>query len=277
MYKWEKKIFENLSRFLAWRRSLSLKLIDAFYRFLVYLGEFFYFSQKTFVWLFRKPFRYKLFIEQFNTCGVNSLPIIILVSLFTGMVFALQSTYAFRLFNAESMVGSTVGLSLTRELAPVFAALMVTARVGSSMAAELGTMKVTEQVDALEAMAVYPHQYLVVPRVVSATIMLPLLTVVFNFVGIVGAYLVGVVLMDIPAGPFVYRIEQFVDPEDVYGGIIKAAVFGFLLGSISCFEGMRTKQGARGVGISTTRAVVISSVSVLVTDYFLAQIILEYF
>lgn len=245
--------------------------------FINYLGEFFSFNKKTLSWCFKKPLRAKLFMEQFHNCGVDSLPIIFLVSLFTGMVFALQTTYAFRIFNAETMVGSTVGLTLARELAPVFTALMVTARVGSQMAAELGSMKVSEQVDALEAMAIFPHQFLVVPRVVACTIMVPLLTVVFNFIGVVGSYLIGVVLMGIPKGPFVFRLEQFVDPNDVLGGILKAVFFGFLLSSVACFEGMRTKQGARGVGLSTTRAVVIASVSVLIVDYFLTQLILEIF
>ena len=225
----------------------------------------------------RKPFRSKLFIDQFNRIGVDSLPIIGLVSVFTGMVFALQTTYAFRLFGAETMVGATVGLSLTREIAPVFAALMITSRMGSAMAAELGTMKVSEQVDALEAMAVHPHQYLVVPRVVATTLMLPLHTIIFDFVGVLGSYFVGVVLMHISEGPFVFRLEQMVEIDDVVGGVVKAAIFGFLLGSLSCFEGLRTKNGARGVGISTTRAVVISSVCILVSDYFLTQLILELF
>ncbi len=244
---------------------------------ILYLGEFYAFTAGTFYWSFKKPFRWRLFIEQFNRIGVDSIPIIALVGLFTGMVFALQSTYAFRLFNAETMVGSVVGMSLAREIAPVFAALMVTARMGSAMAAELGTMQVTEQIDALHAMAVYPQQYLVVPRVVAATLMLPLLTVIFNFIGIMGAYLVAVYLMHIPEGPFIYRLQQFVEPKDIMGGIIKAMIFGLILGLISCFEGFRTNNGAKGVGISTTRAVVLSSVTVLIVDYFLTQIILEYF
>lgn len=247
----------------------------AFRKLMCYLGDFWFFCRDSFYWLVRPPFRYKLFIDQFNAIGVDSIPIIVLVSVFTGMVFALQTTYAFRLFSAETLVGSTVGLSLSREIAPVFAALMITARVGSGIAAELGTMRVTEQIDALESMAVYPHQYLVVPRVFTAMIMVPLHTVIFNFVGILGAYFVGVVLLEIPSGPFLQRLYQFVDPKDVVGGVIKAAFFGFLLGSISCFEGFRTKHGARGVGISTTRAVVLSSVCILVADYFLTQIILE--
>lgn len=252
-------------------------VINKFNDIVLYLGEFYNFCARSFYWLVKPPFRQQLFVDQFNRIGVDSLPIIGLVGLFTGMVFALQSTYAFKLFNAETMVGSVVGLSLTREIAPVFAALMVTARMGSSMAAELGTMRVTEQIDALDAMAVFPHQYLVVPRVFSTTLMLPLLTIFFNFIGIVGAYLVGVILMNIPEGPFFYRLEQFVDADDIMGGVIKAAFFGFILGSISCYEGFHAKNGAKGVGIATTRAVVLSSVSVLIVDYFLTQVILEYF
>ena len=246
-----------------------------YYKIINYLGDFFVFCSASFQWVFRRPFRHRLFIDQFNHIGVDSIPIIFLVSIFTGMVFALQTTYAFRLFNAESMVGATVGLSLTREIAPVFAALMITARVGSSMAAELGTMRVSEQIDALESMAVYPHHYLVVPRVFTATFMVPLHTIIFDFVGVMGSYFVGVILLGIPKGFFMIRLTDMVDPGDVLGGVAKAAVFGFILASISCFEGFRTKNGAKGVGISTTRAVVISSVSILIIDYFLTQIILE--
>ncbi len=247
-----------------------------FYLIINYLGDFFIFCKQTFVWTFKKPYRHKLLIDQFNIIGVESIPIIALVSIFTGMVFALQTTYAFRLFNAETLVGGTVGLSLSREIAPVFAGLMVTARMGSSMAAELGTMKVSEQIDALDSMAVYPHQYLVVPRVIACSLMVPLHTALFDFIGVLGSYFVGVSLLHIPAGPFVYRLEQMVDPKDVIGGVLKAIFFGFILGSLSCFEGFRTKNGAKGVGLATTRAVVFSSVTILVADYFLTQLILEF-
>ncbi len=246
------------------------------YHIVNYLGDFYIFCVNSFLWLVRRPFRHRLFLDQFNSIGVDSIPIIMLVSVFTGMVFALQTTYAFRMFSAESLVGATVGLSLSREIAPVFAALMVTARIGSGMAAELGTMRVSEQIDALDAMAVSPHQYLVVPRVFTSMLMVPLHTAIFDFIGVMGAYLVGVVLLEIPEGPFMFRLEQMVEPKDIIGGVLKAAFFGFVLGSISCFEGFRTKNGAKGVGISTTRAVVISSVLILVTDYFLTQLILEF-
>lgn len=264
----KKNLWEQLQKYAL--KSSSINSV------IHYLGEFYHFCKESFVWLWRKPFRSHLFIDQFNRIGVDSIPIIGLVSIFTGMVFALQTTYAFRLFSAETLVGATVGLSLTREIAPVFASLMITSRMGSAMAAELGTMKVSEQVDALESMAVYPHQYLVVPRVFACMLMVPLHTIIFDFVGIIGAYLVGVGLLGVPAGPFMQRLQQMVDPGDVMNGVIKALVFGFLIGSISCFEGLRTKNGAKGVGISTTRAVVLSSVTVLIADYFLTQLILEF-
>ncbi|MDO8519425.1 MAG: ABC transporter permease, partial [Deltaproteobacteria bacterium] len=182
-------------------------------------GKFAQFSSQFFRWISQKPIRWRLFFAQLNSIGVDSAPIIFLVSFFTGAVFALQTGYAFRLFNAETLVGSTVGLSLTRELAPVFTALMVIARMGSSMAAELGSMRVTEQIDALETMAVNPYHYLVVPRVAASVVMMPLLTMLFNFIGMVGAYLVGVGLLDIPAGPFMNRMEYYVEPKDLFGGL----------------------------------------------------------
>lgn len=239
------------------------------------VGLFFHFTLQFFRWIPEKPFRWGLLFKQMNIIGVDSTPIILLVSLFTGAVFALQTGYAFRLFNAESLVGATVALSLTREIAPVFSALMVTSRAGSAMAAELGTMRVTEQIDALEAMAVHPLHYLLVPRVLSTTVMMPLLTTIFNFVGFLGAYLVGVVLLNIPEGPFLMRMRQYVEADDLYAGLFKSAVFGFLLSTISCYQGYKTSGGAAGVGLSTTRAVVISSVTILVVDYFLTQWILE--
>lgn len=239
------------------------------------LGDLARFTGLYFRWLPERPIRWRLIFQQMNVIGVDSTPIILLVSLFTGAVFALQTGYAFRLFNAETMVGSTVALSLTREIAPVFTALMVISRVGSAMAAEIGSMKVTEQIDALETMAINPYHYLVVPRVLGAMVMVPLLTVVFNFVGFVGAYLVGVGLLEIPEGPFLNKMEHYVGTDDLYGGLVKALVFGFLLAVISCYHGYKTSGGAKGVGLSTTRAVVFSSVTVLVVDYFLTQWILE--
>ena len=241
------------------------------------MGEFLLFCSNFFTWIFRPPFRKFYFFKQLEFIGVRSFPIIALTSTFTGMVFALQTGYAFRQFNAEAFVGSTVGLALTREIAPVFTALMVIARAGSAMAAEIGSMKVTEQVEALEAMAVNPVQFLVVPRVLSSMVMLPLLTGFFNFVGILGAYLVAVHVLNIGATIFKEKLMYYVDSTDILGGLIKSIVFGLVLALISCYYGYQTKGGAEGVGRSTTRAVVVSSVVVLVLDYFLTSWILELF
>lgn len=240
------------------------------------LGSWCEFIGQSLTWLVRPPFRFDQLLRQMEFVGVKSTGIIVLTALFTGAVFALQTGKVYALFNMESMVGATVGLSLTREIGPVFAALMVTARACSSMAAELGTMRVTEQIDALEAMAISPLQYLVVPRLVATTIMVPLLTMLYNYVGVIGSYIVGIYLLGINEGPFMYRLYYYVDAKDIWGGLIKAAIFGFLIAGISCYMGFRTRNGAEGVGRATTRAVVFSAVTILVTDYFLTTWILEY-
>jgi len=193
------------------------------------------------------------------------------------MVFALQTGSAFRLFNAETLVGATVGIAMTRELAPVFTALMIIARAGSSMAAEIGTMQVTEQVDALKSIAINPINYLVVPRVIATTIMVPFLTAFFNAVGMIGSYLVAVNLLQIPAGPYMTRFNYYVDADDLYQGLIKAVFFGFMISLIACYKGYGAKNGAEGVGKATTQAVVVASVAVLISNYFLATWLLRIF
>lgn len=241
------------------------------------LGAWCRFSGMTLAWSFRRPYRFHHFFKQMEFIGVQSLPIILLTSLFTGMVFALQTGKTFALFRMQNMVGSTVGLALTREISPVFAALMVTARACSAMAAEIGSMRVTEQIDALKTMSVDPLQYLVLPRVIGCMVMVPLLTMVFTFIGLLGAYMVSTGLLDISPGPFLHHLYWYVDPKDIHGGLIKAAFFGVFIALISCYKGYVTEGGAEGVGRATTSAVVVSSVTVLVVDYFLTTWILEYF
>ena len=202
--------------------------------------------------MFRRPFRLEVLLRQAEFVGVQSTPIIVLTGAFVGMVFALQTGKAFAMFNAEILVGATIGLSLTREIGPVFAALMVVARSCSAMAAEIGSMRVSEQIDALETMAVSPIQYLATPRILATTIMVPLLTGLFNFVGIIGGYIVAVSLLHIESGPFINRLYYYVEAEDLFGGLFKAAIFGFLVSAISCFCGYTTKGGAKGVGRATT-------------------------
>lgn len=241
------------------------------------MGGWTLFIGETLSWIFKKPYRLRHIIKQMEFIGVKSVPIIALTGIFVGAVFALQTGKAFAMFHAESLVGATIGLSITREIGPVFTALMITARCCSSMAAELGTMRVTEQIDALHSMAVSPIHYLIVPRLIATVVMAPLLTALFAFVAVIGAYFVGVELLSIPAGPFMSKLYYYVDVDDFLGGLIKSAVFGFFIALISCYQGYIAKMGAAGVGRATTRAVVYSSVTVLVSDYFLTTWILEYF
>ena len=240
------------------------------------LGRWCTFVGHSLYWSVLPPYRFDQLFRQMESVGVRSTWIIALTALFSGAVFALQAGKVYALFNMESMVGATVGLSMTREMGPVFAAIMVTARSCSAMAAELGTMRVTEQIDALETMAVDPIHFLVVPRLVTCTIMVPLLTMLYNYVAVVGSYIVGIFLLGIKEGPFLNRLYYYVDADDIWGGLIKAAIFGFLIAAISCYMGYYTRGGAQGVGRSTTRAVVFSAVTVLVADYFLTTWILKY-
>ncbi|MBI5442079.1 MAG: ABC transporter permease [Deltaproteobacteria bacterium] len=218
------------------------------------------------------PVRWKLIFQQMEFVGVRSLTVILLTGAFTGMVLALQAYYGFRKFGAEGLVGTTVALSMTRELGPVLTSLMVTARAGSAMAAELGTMRVTEQIDALFVMAVDPVKYLVVPRIAAGVAMVPVLCVVSDFVGVLGGYFVGVTLLGINSGSYVSNTVKYVDLADIYNGLIKAACFGFILAAIGCYKGYGASGGAQGVGKATTEAVVLASVLILITDYFLTAL-----
>lgn len=222
---------------------------------------------------FTPPFRPRLLVKQMEFIGVRSLFVIVLTGTFTGMVLALQSFHAFSKFNAESLVGATVALSLTRELGPVLTAILITARAGSAMAAELGTMRVTEQIDAMTTMAVDPVDYLIVPRILASLVMVPLLTVIFNFAGIIGGYGVGVVNLHISSGALINKMIDMTDLQDLTHGLYKSIVFGLLLSLIGCYKGYYTTRGAEGVGQATTESVVLSSVLILVTDYFLTDIL----
>ena len=226
----------------------------------------------TLAWMVRPPFRIHEIFKQMEFVGVNSLPVILITGAFTGMVLAIQTYYGFRMFGGESLVGATVALSMTRELGPAITALMVTGRAGSAMAAEIGTMRVTEQIDALYTMSVNPVQYLIMPRVVAGIVMLPLLTIVSDFIGIGGGYFVGVGLLKINSGIFMARLIEFVDLSDIINGLIKSSVFGLILSLVGCYKGFHTSGGAAGVGRATTQSVVISSVSILISDYFLTAV-----
>ncbi|NPC71353.1 ABC transporter permease [Corallococcus sp. AB004] len=226
----------------------------------------------VFRWSVRRPFRLHNLFTQLDFVGVGSIFIVGLTGTFTGMVFALQTSTAFALFDAESLVGPTVALTLTRELASVFAALMVTMRAGSAMCTELGTMRVTEQVDALETMAVNPVQYLLVPRVLAGLFMVPALTMLFNTTGMSGAYVVAVFGLGISPGTFLSRTQQWMAPADIYEGLLKGAIFGLSVALICCYKGFNASGGAKGVGQATTEAMVSSALAIFILDFIVGML-----
>ena len=223
-------------------------------------------------WMFVPPIGLKNIFKQMEFIGVKSIFIVVLTGIFTGMVMALQTYHGARMFSAESMVGPTVALAVTRELGPVLTALIVTARAGSAIAAELGTMRVTEQIDALYVMATDPTKYLIVPRIIACVFMFPLLTAISDYMGILGSYLVGVQMLGMNDGVFIDNIIKYVKLADIYNGLFKATCFGLLMAVISCYNGFNTHGGAEGVGRATTEAVVISSVTIFVSDYLLTAL-----
>jgi len=237
------------------------------------LGRFFQMLGRTAAWAVRPPYDVPEHFRQMVRVGFDSIPVVFLTTLFTGMVMALQTFNGFARFHAESLVGSVVALSLTRELAPVLTALMVTGRVGSAMAAELGTMRVTEQIDALTALGTEPVQYLFVPRVAASIVMMPLLVILGDAVGMYGGYLVAVQLLGANPVTYVENSFQFLEVSDVTSGIVKAAVFGLIFSVVACVRGYYTEGGAEGVGRSTTRAVVAGSLAILFADFFLTKLL----
>lgn len=242
-------------------------------RFLEEVGRFFVILGRTFAWTPRRPWDVAELGRQMVRIGLRSIPVVVLTTAFTGAVFALQTFTTLERFNAESFVGALVAVSLLRELSAVLSGLIVAGRSGSAMAAELGTMRVTEQIDALEVMATNPVHFLVVPRVWATTIMLPMLVMLGNAVGILGGYLVAVVLMDANPVAYVDNTFAYMTLRDLFSGLIKAAVFGLLIGVIGCQKGFFTSSGAEGVGRATTSAVVTASIAILVSDFFLTKIL----
>ena len=215
------------------------------------------------------PWRLGLVFAQMDFLGVGSIFVVVLTGLFTGMVMTKQSLIAFAMFNAESLVGPTVIISVSRELAPVFTALMITMRAGSAMSTELGTMRVTEQIDALVTIAVDPVKYLIFPRVIAGMLMAPALCMVFNTAGFLGTWFVSIVVEGLSPGTFMSKTQEWVDPGDVYLGLIKSIFFGLLITLIACYKGFNAQGGAKGVGRATTEAMVMTAVSTFVFDYFL--------
>ena len=222
----------------------------------------------------RRPFRPKNYMDAMEYIGFGSLPIVILVGLFTGMVTALQSVVAFRTFGIEHLSGGTTGIALATELGPVLTSLMLAGRVGAGIATEIGTMRITEQIDALESMAINPTQFLILPRLVASVLMAPILVLIFFIVGMFGAYMVAVINMGVDHGQFIFQFKDLVSVSSVMQGFIKGAIFGFAVVLIGCYQGFNASGGGRGVGIGTTRAVVMGSVAVLVLDYFVTEVLI---
>lgn len=215
------------------------------------------------------PFYPKLILKQIIQIGYFSLPVVGLTAIFSGAVLALQSYSGFSRFNAESTIATVVVLSITRELGPVLAGLMVAGRVGASMAAEIGTMKVTEQIDALRTLSINPFKYLVAPRVIASVLMLPCLVLVADVIGVMGGYLVSVHKLGFSEGPYIQNSFKYLENIDVISGLVKASFFGFVIAIMGCFCGYNSKGGAEGVGIATTNAVVSASILILLMNYLI--------
>jgi phospholipid/cholesterol/gamma-HCH transport system permease protein len=230
---------------------------------------------RAFAWLIRPPFRLAQLFNALEFIGAGSTFIVALVGIFTGMAFTVSTIVGFRQFSAENMVGGVVALALSRELAPVLASVVLTARAGSTMASELGNMRVTEQIDAITTMGVSPVQYLVSPRVLASIIVTPMLAIVFGLAGMFGAWVVGVIWQGIDPGLFIDRVRQFLMWRDVRMCIVKALVFGGLVSIICCKKGFYATGGARGVGEATAKAVVASIVVIFCADYVLTTLMTD--
>ncbi|HUP45860.1 MAG TPA: ABC transporter permease [Thermoanaerobaculia bacterium] len=253
--------------------ALLERLGRIFIQFFEQTGLWFRMLWRTIRWGLKRPYEVGEWFRQMVRVGVDSIPVVFLTTMFTGMVLALQTWAGFQRVHAENFVGSVVALAMLRELSPVLVGLMVTGRVGSSMAAEIGTMRVTEQIDALEALATDPVHYLFVPRVIAGVVMLPFLVVLGDALGIYGGYLVAVRLLG--ANPLIYEQNTFafLEMNDVWSGLIKSAFFGLILTLTGCVRGYYTSGGAEGVGRATTNAVVSASLIILLTDFFLTKIL----
>ncbi len=225
-----------------------------------------------------RPKQFSKIVQQVYYIGAQSVMIIMLVGLFTGMVLGLQSYYALVKFGAQGALGTLVGLSLVRELGPVLTAIMITARAGSASTAEIGIQRISEQIDALETMRIDPLRYLISPRIAASIVTFPLLTALFDLIGIIGGYVSGVLLLGANASTYFYRVQASMDMKDITDGFIKAAVFAVVVSTICCYQGyfahMRTNShGAKAVGLATTSAVVLSCVFILVSDYVVTSLL----
>ncbi len=266
---------ESIRTPLAWVAGLGRTSLWA----LQELGAVFLFFLQGVVFSFKPPFQFRKITSQIYFIGVKSVFVILLVSIFTGMVLGLQGYYTLVKFGSEGVLGAMVALSIIRELGPVLTAIMIIGRAGSAMSAEIGIMRITEQIDALVTMDVNPVRYLLSPRIVASVICFPLLTALFDVIGIIGGYITGVLLLGINGGIYFSRMESLVTMTDVTGGFYKSLAFAVIVVTICCYQGFFVHQrqgghGAKGVSLATTNAVVLSSVSVLIIDYVLTSFLL---
>lgn len=239
---------------------------------LIDFGKFFVYVHDVLKQSLRRPVRGTLIFQQLEFIGNQSLNIILLTGFFTGAVFGLQIGGIFQIFKAEGLMGAATAKALTRELAPLMTGFLISGRVGSAMTAELATMKVNEQIDAMEAMAVDPINYLVVPRFLASLAIIPLLCVIFIFIGVIGAYLTGVGVFRVDVGTFIEKMTQIVSTEDVWNGLQKSAVFAVLLSLIACRYGLTASGGAKGVGVATTSSVVVTLLAILCCDVLMTYL-----
>jgi phospholipid/cholesterol/gamma-HCH transport system permease protein len=239
------------------------------------LGRMIIFIIKFFTSLMGRPYYGKEFIHQIRLIGYDSLPIVALTTFFTGMVLALQSYSGFSRFSAQGAIATVVVLSITRELAPVLTGLMVAGRMASSMAAELGTMVVTEQMDALWTLSTSPFKYLIAPRVLASLMILPFLVFVGDIIGVMGGYLVCIYKLGFQSSSYIHGTFQYLEPMDVILGLVKGCVFGFSIGIMGCYHGYYARGGAQGVGRATTGAVVGSSMMILILNYLLTNLFVK--
>lgn len=235
------------------------------------LGRFMSFNFSVLFWMFKPPFRWKLFISQMEFVGNRSLFIVILTSTFSGMVMAYQTYLGFKSLNADSFIGPVVAISMAKELAPVFTGLIIAGRCGAAMAAQIGSMKVTEQLDALEVMGINTFQYLAVPRVLAGFLALPMLACIFLLVGNIGSWFIGTQVIGIDEVLYFSKLGEFLKVKHIIEGLIKSAIFGYLVALVGCYHGFQVRGGAEGVGRGTNMAVIWGMVMVLVLDFFLTS------
>lgn len=265
----EEKTKEEAGGF--WLFDVMQTLGATILNFLSGVGSLARFTAQGVYHCFSPPFFPRLVWRQVIDIGYYSLPVVGMTALFTGMVLALQSYTGFSRFSAEGAVATVVVLSVTRELAPVLAGLMVAGRVGAAIAAEIGTMRVTEQIDALTTLSTNPFKYLIAPRILAGTIMLPVLVLVADVIGVFGGYLVGVYKLGFTPENYLHKTWEYLTADDVESGLWKASAFGFIVTLMGCYNGYNSKRGAQGVGAATTGAVVSASILILIMNYFLTQ------